>query len=115
MRRGDVYWVDLEPTVGSEANKVRPAIVVSNDHANRAVERTGLGVVTIVPVTSNVARVLPFQVLIPSGESGLPADSKAQPEQVRSIAAGRFGERSGGLRPSSLAKLDGALRLHLGL
>ncbi len=115
MRRGDVYWVDLEPSIGSEANKLRPGVIVSNDAGNRAAERIGSGVITIVPMTSNLARVLPFQVLVPAAESALPADSKAQAEQVRSVAVARLGARSGSLSEPSREALDDALRLHLGL
>ena len=57
IRRGSIHLVDLEPVRGSEANKVRPAVVVSNDGANAAADRLGRGVVTVVPLTSNVQRV----------------------------------------------------------
>ena len=83
MRRGEVRLVDLDPVRGSEANKRRPAVVVSNDRANAAAERLGRGVVTVVPLTSNTARVFPFQVLIPAEAGGLRIASKAQAEQVR--------------------------------
>nr|MBF6620718.1 type II toxin-antitoxin system PemK/MazF family toxin [Patulibacter sp.] len=77
--------------------------------------RVGRGVITVVPVTSNVSRVYPFQVLLPSDASGLPVDSKAQAEQVRTIAVERIGPAIGRL-PSDLGRdLDAALRLHLGL
>jgi mRNA interferase MazF len=72
-------------------------------------------VVTIVPVTSNVARVHPFQVLLPGELTGLRVDAKAQAEQVRSVAIGRVGLVLGQLNASLLAALDDALRLHLGL
>jgi mRNA interferase MazF len=115
MRRGEVRLVDLEPVRGSEADKRRPAIVVSNDSANAVAARLGRGVVTVVPVTSNVARVLPFQVLLPAEQAGLGADSKAQAEQVRSVSVERVGRPLGRLSPSTLAALDEALRLHLDL
>ncbi len=115
MRRGDIYWVDLEPSVGAEANKIRPAVVVSNDAANRAAGRGGRGVVTIVPITSNTSRVYPFQVLLPAKDCGLGADSKAQAEQVRTVAAARLRARIGELPPAVLKQLDEALRVHLGL
>jgi len=79
MRRGDVYLVDLNPPRGSEASKIRPAVVVSNDAANRIAERIGAGVVTVVPVTSNLSRVYPFQVAIPSGVGGLRARGSRSP------------------------------------
>lgn len=115
MRRGEICLVDLEPVRGAEANERRPAVIVSNDGANHSAERVGRGVITVVPVTSNTARVYPFQVLLPSSESGLDRDSKAQAEQIRSIAVERVGERVGALPPELLTALDEALRLHLAL
>ncbi|MFH8343911.1 type II toxin-antitoxin system PemK/MazF family toxin [Streptomyces sp. NPDC018045] len=115
MRRGDIYLVDLEPVRGSEADKLRPAVLVSNDAANRSVQRAGRGVLTVVPVTSNVTRVLPFQVLLTAGDCGLPRDSKAQCEQVRSVSAERLGRRIGSVPARAMVGLDAALRRHLGL
>jgi mRNA interferase MazF len=115
MRRGDVYLVDLNPPRGSEADKVRPAVVVSNDAANRVAERTGMGVVTVVPVTTNTARIYPFQVAVPAGEGGLRSISKAQAEQVRSVDYARLRGRLGALPAERLAQLDVALRIHLDL
>jgi mRNA interferase MazF len=115
VRRGEVYWVDLDPTRGSEANKTRPAVIVSNDAANRAAGRAGRGVVTVVPVTSNVGRVYPFQVLLRAEDCGLPADSKAQAEQVRTVAIARVRTLIGRVPTEVMGRLDGALRTHLGL
>src|ERR1700712_3836654 len=112
MRRGEVRLTDLDPARGGEADKRRPAVVVSNDRGNVAAARLGRGVVTVVPVTSNVARVYPFQVLLAAEVSGLSADSKAQAEQVRSIAVERLGPPLGHLPPDVMAELDQALRLH---
>ena len=107
--------VDLDLARGSEANKRRPAVVVSNDAANATAARLGRGVVTVVPVTSNVERVHPFQVLLRAGETGLDRDSKAQAEQVRSISVERLGERLGVVSGATMLDIDEALRLHLGL
>lgn len=115
MRRGDVYLVDFEPSAGAESNKVRPAILVSNDAANRVVERNGRGVLTVVPVTSNTARVYPFQILISAGEGGLTAESKARAEQVRAVDYIRFSRRLGELPVATVRRLDEALRRHLAL
>ncbi|MDW5596334.1 type II toxin-antitoxin system PemK/MazF family toxin [Conexibacter stalactiti] len=115
MRRGDVRMVEFEPVRGAEANKRRPAIIVSNDAANATAARLGRGVLTVVPVTSNVTRVYPFQVLIPAGSSGLSLDSKAQAEQVRSVATERIGPLLGRLPAGTMTSLDEALRLHLAL
>lgn len=115
IRRGDIHIVDLEPVRGSESNKRRPAVIVSNDAANATAARLGRGVVTVVPVTSNVAHVYPFQVLLASASSGLERDSKAQAEQIRSIAVERIGARLGVVAGPAMLDLDEAIRLHLGL
>ena len=115
MRRGEICLIDLDPARGAEADKRRPAVIVSNDAANLTAERLGRGVITVVPVTSNVARVYPFQVLLPAGPTGLPRDSKAQAEQVRSVAVERVGARVGGVPLAIMVQIDEALRLHLGL
>jgi mRNA interferase MazF len=115
MRRGDIHVVDFEPSVGSEVDKRRPAVVVSSDASNEVVARLGRGLVTVVPLTSNVARVYPFQVLLPAGRTGLDRDSKAQAEQIRSVAVERIGGRIGLVPYSLLAQLDDALRVHLDL
>lgn len=108
MTRGDVYWIDLEPIRGSEANKVRPCVIVSNDANNRAA-----ATVTVVPVTSNVARIHPFEV-----DLGITLDrpSKAQAYQVRTVSKQRIrGEPIAALAQALAAELDEALRLHLAL
>ncbi len=115
MRRGEIHLVDLDTARGAEANERRPAVIVSNDGANSAAERLGRGVVTIVPATSNTEQVFPFQVLLPASETGLQRDSKAQAEQVRSVAVERIGGRIGVVPPDLLLLLDEALRLHLAL
>ncbi|GLW97897.1 hypothetical protein Misp02_19840 [Microtetraspora sp. NBRC 16547] len=69
----------------------------------------------MVPLTTNTTRILPFQVLLRAAECGLPVDSKAQAEQVRSVTTGRIRERICRLSPDSLGRLDNALRLHLSL
>ena len=115
MRRGEIRLVDLEPVRGSEADKQRPAVIVSNDGANVTAERLGRGVITVVPVTSNVTRVYPFQVLLGASRTGLDDDSKAQAEQVRSVAVERVGPMIGRLPADLIGELDEALRLHLAL
>jgi mRNA interferase MazF len=107
--------VSLDPVRGSEASKTRPAVVVSNDAANVTATRIGRGVVTVVPVTSNISRVYPFQVLLPAAQTGLSRDSKAQAEQVRSVAVERIGARMGRLPAAIMGELDEALRVHLAL
>ena len=115
MLRGEIRLVDLEPARAGEADKRRPAVIVSNDRANAVAARLGRGVVTVVPVTSNTARVFPFQVLLTADEVGIRLDSKAQTEQVRAVSVDRIGPVIGRLPTRLVAQLDEALRLHLQL
>jgi len=115
MLRGELRLADLDPVRGNEANKRRPVVIVSNDRANSVAARLGRGVVTVVPITSSTARVFPFQTLLSASATGLWQDSKAQAEQVRSIAVERLGAVLGQVPSDVMAQLDDALRLHLQL
>ena len=115
MLRGEIRLTDLDPAQRGEANKRRPAVIVSNDRANATAARLGRGVVTIVPLTTTVARVFPFQVLLPADETDLRLDSKAQAEQVRSVSVERVGPVIGRVPTHLMTRLDDALRLHLQL
>jgi mRNA interferase MazF len=113
MRRGEIRLVDLAPSRGAEADKRRPAVIVSNDAANATAASLGHGVVTVVPVTSNTERVHAFQVLLPRDVTGIRQDSKAQAEQIRSVAVERVGPVLGRLDADLMTQLDAAIRLHL--
>ena len=115
MLRGEIRLVDLGPASPGESAKQRPAVLVGNDGANSTAARLGRGIVTVAPMTANVDRVHPFQVLVPADESGLDRDSKVQAEQVRSISVERVGRSFGSLPPSLMLEVDEALRLHLSL
>lgn len=115
MLRGEIRLVDLDPVRAGEANQCRPAVIVSNDGANTTAARLGRGVVTVVPITSNIDRVYPFQVLLTSHQSGLERDSKAQAEQVRSVSVQRVTDRIGIVPPELMLDVDEVLRLHLAL
>lgn len=111
MRRGEIFFAALDPARGSETQKTRPVVVVSNNVANRAA-----AVVTVVPLTSSVERVYPFEVLLPASRSGLSKDSKAMAQHVRTVDKGLLNARAAGvLQTDDLQLLDAALRLHLGL
>lgn len=111
MKRGEIYFADLSPTVGSEINKRRPVLIVSNNANNRAANT-----VTILPITSNVSRVYPFEIFLSPSESGLPKPSKAQAQQIRTIAKERVRNGAlGGLNSALMRKAADAIRLHLGL
>jgi len=111
MRRGEIYYADLSPTVGSEINKRRPVLIVSNEANNRAANT-----VTVLPITSNTSRVYPFEILLSPQESGLPRVSKAQAQQIRTISKERLqGGALGRLNSILMRKAEAAMRLHLDL
>ena len=115
MRRGEIRTVALDAARGAEAYRRRPAVIVSIDAANAAAMRLGRGVVTVVPVTSSVEPLHPFQVLLPASDTGLARDAKALAEQVRSVAMERLGQRLGVVPNAIMLEIDEALRLHLAL
>lgn len=108
IRRGDIYLVQLDPVVGSEVGKTRPAVVLQNDLANRSSPT-----VTLIPVSSKADRVFPFQVRIPAGEGGLPQTSKALCEQIRTVSRERLVQYVGHLPAERLAEIRVALDRHL--
>ena len=111
MQRGDVYYANLDPSQGAETQKTRPVVIVSNNAANRT-----SALVSVLPVTSNVTRIYPFEVELPANDTGLGKDSKAMAQQVRTLDKGRLGLHASGQVPASLmVKIDAALRLHLAL
>jgi mRNA interferase MazF len=117
MRRGDVVSIDANVmgATGSAAQDRRPAVVVSNDGANRTAHRLGHGVVTIVPVTPPSAGTYPFQVLLPAGSCGLPQATTAHAEQIQSVEIGRVGEVLGHVPDGLLEQVEEAIKVHLGL
>jgi mRNA interferase MazF len=111
MKRGEIYYANLSPTIGSEMDKRRPVLIVSNDANNRAATT-----LTILPLTSNVSRVYPFEVLLNPEDSGLSKPSKVQAQQVRTISKQRIdGDIVGSLSEEIMQLVDAAIKLHLGL
>lgn len=109
--RGDIFWVNLDPTIGSEIRKKRPALIVSNDAANRRYHQ-----ITVVLLTSQrPEQAEDFQVYLTKEESGLSKDSKALAEQIRTISKLRLGPRIGHIGEESLRAVEKALKVHLDL
>ncbi len=115
LARGRIVRVEYESGVGSEPNKVRPAVVVSNDGVNEAVERSGRGLLVVVPFSTKIARRYVSEVLVTAAESGLAHDSKAKVDQIRAVSPHRVVGRIGWVPAERMAEIDEALRLHLAL
>ena len=105
-KRGEIRWVKLDPATGSEIRKTRPAVVVSNDSLNRFAQR-----VVVVPLTSNVDKLFPGEVLVKV--KGKPA--RALCDQMRSIDNSRLGAKVAALSAAELSALSDALRITLAL
>lgn len=105
-RRGDVFWVALDPARGTEIRKTRPAVIVSNDSCNRFGSR-----VVVLPLTSHVESLYPGEVLI--RVKGRPA--RALGDQIRSLDKTRLRSRIGTLNAEELLAVDEALLITLGI
>ncbi len=110
MKRGEIYYAHLDPTVGEETKKKRPVLIVSNN-SNNHVANT----ITIVPITSNIKKIYPFEVFLESIETGLLHDSKAQCHQIRTISQLRIHRPIpiGIVKYPTMEKINSALKLHL--
>jgi mRNA interferase MazF len=118
MRRGDVVSIDVTATPATAVTpdgERRPAVVVSNDGANRTARRLGRGAVTVVPITEPSAGTYPFQVLLPAGSCGMPQPSTAHAEQIQSVEIGRVGDVLGHVPDGLLGQVEEAIKVHLGL
>lgn len=110
IRRGEVYWVNLDPTIGAEIKKSRPAVVISNDQNNQA-----SSTITILPVTSKTSRVYPFEVAVSKGDTGLSDNSKIKANQIRTVDKARLGKLIGSISPEIMVETENAVLLHLGI
>ena len=110
MKRGEIYYADLDPTIGSETKKCRPVLIVSNN-ANNKMAST----LTVIPITSNTKKVYPFEVLLEVNDSDLPKQSKAQCHQIRTISKARIKNPipAGKVIGNIMHRIQTALEIHL--
>jgi mRNA interferase MazF len=106
MKRGEVWWVSFDPSVGTEIRKKRPAVIISNDAANRNLAR-----VVVIPLTSNVRRLYPGEAMVEiCGQK-----SKAMADQIMAADKVRLKDRLGALAREDMQAVEDAVKVHLGL
>jgi len=108
--RGEIYLVCLDPTIGSGINKTRPALIISNDINNQVAQT-----ITVIPITSNVEKIYPFEALLPSQDSRLLKSSKAKCNQIRTIDKKRLIKSLGKISIEKLKEIEKSLLIHLGV
>jgi len=110
-KRGELFLVNFDPSVGAEIRKIRPAIVIQNDVANR------LSPITIIAAITSRSRdkLYPTEVLIKAGEGGLTKDSVIVLDQIRSVDRQRIIKRLGKVSEMTLRRTDRAIMISLGL
>ena len=111
VRRGDVYLVRFDPTVGSEIKKTRPAVILQNDIANRYSPVTIVAAIT----SYTTEKLYPTEVLVSASEGGLTHDSVILLDQIRTIDKRRLVNKTGVLTRETLARVDRALAISIGL
>ena len=109
-KRGEVYYVSFDPTIGVEIKKTRPALIIQNDIGNMHSQAT-----IVAAITSTDREVFPYEVSLKVGEGGLQKDSIVLLNQIRTIDKKRLGKRIGILSLEAMEKIDSAVKISLGL
>src|SRR3989338_5138437 len=111
VRRGEIWLVNLDPTIGHEIKKLRPSIIIQNDLGNKHSPIT-----IIAPVTSqNLEKTYPIEVILPKSGTGLEKESKVLLNQIRAVDKRRLVKRLGKVNDEYIEKINDAIKISLGL
>jgi mRNA interferase MazF len=108
IKRGEIYWSDLNPSRGSEISKVRPVLIVSNNISNKY-----SSTITILPITSKTERIYPYEIQLEEKEGSLSSESKVKANQIRTIDKIRIKKKIGVLTKTRMKEIDEAILIHL--
>ncbi|MBW2040267.1 MAG: type II toxin-antitoxin system PemK/MazF family toxin [Deltaproteobacteria bacterium] len=109
-KRSEIWLVSLEPVVGHEIGKTRPALVISNDRNNQFADTT-----TVLPLTSKTEKIYPFETFLPKAETNLPMDSKVKSNQIRTVDKKRLVKLLSSISEEKLKEIEQTLLIHLGV
>jgi mRNA interferase MazF len=109
-KRGEVYYVNFDPTIGVEIKKTRPAMIIQNDIGNTFSQAT-----IVAAITSTKRKISPYEVFLKAGEGGLQKDSIVLLNQIRTIDKRRLGKRLGTISAETMKKADRAIAISLEL
>ncbi len=108
-QRGEIYWANLDPAIGSEIAKTRPALIISNDIGNQYAQR-----VIVAPISSSsLGKIYPFEVHLNPGEGGLSKESKVLLDQIRTLDKSRLAQMIGTLSAERMEEVNHAIRISL--
>ena len=108
MKKGDIFWANLNPSIGSEISKTRPVVIVSNDINNEYADT-----ITILPLTTSTNKIYPFEVFLKAGEGNIQSDSKVKTNQIRTIDKSRLIEKIGKISKGKMQEIEMAILIHL--
>ena len=106
MRRGEVWWVNFNPSIGGEIRKKRPAVIISNDASNNSLNR-----VQVIPLSSKTEKIYPSEVLVVFEGK----ENKAMADQLTTVSKTRLSTRAAVLSPTDMHKIEASIKLQLGI
>ncbi len=106
MQRGEVWWVDFNPSIGGEIHKIRPAVIISNNASNKIMNR-----VQVVPITSNTSKCYPCEAYVEINEKV----SKAMTDQLSTVSKFRLKNKMGEISEENMSDLERAIKIQLNL